>query len=278
MRIRGTGRSPQRCEAAALLLLFAAVIAAAPVHAQSAARPIAGEATCRACRIELVRIATVNDEHYPDGAIGRGAGVLRSRNGTFLVNTGFTQWDALYLAERNGSIVRRIGRPGSGPGEFRIPMFTLETDSAFLVLDPVLGRMSLLHQGSLAYRSSSNIPGTLTSARPVAWPDGTFVFWGTSGEPGAAGLALHVVGPDGRRLRSFRQQEPLDAEVAPVPTVLAVSGANAFWALFQDYRIERWSLDGRLLASFQRQADWLSPGGQQARRAGGRVTTATHLQ
>jgi hypothetical protein len=259
---------------AGVLLLFLTGAAAAPaaLRGQTPPRVIPDAPVCGGCSIERFLIATVHDADYAEGAIGETAGIHVNRDGTFLVQAGFGVWDELYWVGRDGAIVRRIGRLGSGPGEFRIPMFVMETATEYLVADPVLGRITHLDRNGLDFRTTTPIPGTLTGVVPVVWPDGTYLFWGSVGIAGAADHGFHVVSPDGRVRHSFGPSSR--GEETPL---LARSGEHAFWALYRDYRIDRWSRDGRLLASFQRHPDWFRPLDRSTAKPGERFSMRNGL-
>lgn len=98
---------------------------------RAATEIISGEPTCAACTIERSRVATIDDRGFPGGALGELAWAYALRDGRFLV----ASLGALYVTDRTGRIVRRLGRKGAGPEEFEWPLYFMESDSAYLVVD-----------------------------------------------------------------------------------------------------------------------------------------------
>lgn len=233
--------------------IFGLICGSGQANGQVRPQTISGGPTCESCSIERHFLATVQDSTYDDGAIVRTIVLHVNSDGSFLVNAGPGLGSELYLAGRNGAIVRRVGRTGEGPGEYKLPMRLTEADSLFLVLDLSLRRATYLRKPSLELLYTVPIPGGLSPGPTVAFPDGSYVMWARGGTRSTAGHALHHVSGDGRILRSFGP--PLGEDV---PT-LALAGDGGVWIGFDDYRIEKWSVDGDSMAAFVRVADWVKP-------------------
>ena len=182
------------------------------------------------------------------GALVDGGAVHVNADGTFLVKAG-PRWAELFLADESGAIVRQIGRSGEGPGEWFRPLSVAELPDAFVVFDPFLSRVTWLAKGDLAVARTARMPPANTGTLPAVFADGSYVLSGPVPTREAAGRPLHVVTPDGEVLRSFGED--------PSPSVIAPSGDSAVWAAQGDrYRLEKWHLDGRLVAVYEREADW----------------------
>jgi hypothetical protein len=99
-----------------------------------------------------------------------------------------------------------FGRRGSGPGEFRDPVsLGVVAGGEVAVLDRALGRITLfeIERSGASARPVRTIPLDFGSEWMCALPGGNFLIYGLHG-----GQRLHVVGADGRVLRSFAPAEP----------------------------------------------------------------------
>jgi hypothetical protein len=135
--------------------------------------------------------------------------------------------------------------------------YVMEADSFFMIADVALNRMTRLRKPDLEVEGTVPIPGRLISRTPVLFPDGSYVMWGLGFPSGAAGHGLHHVSADGRILVSFGPSAR--ARGGESPPAMAAAGGKAIWVAYDDYRIEKWSLAGQLLASYVREASWVRP-------------------
>jgi hypothetical protein len=74
-------------------------------------RVITDEVSCDSCLIERYLLATIHDRAFPEGAFQNVGVPFVNSDGTFLVIGGRAQSE-LFFADRDGSIVRRIGAEG----------------------------------------------------------------------------------------------------------------------------------------------------------------------
>ena len=146
----------------------------------------------------------------------------------------------------------RIGRCGEGPGEFAevLGIAIGEADSIF-VLDNFLGRVSV-YTPDLEF---SRI------FRLGFFPDGPALFIGAAllintgirtGD--VVGVPFHVFDRDGRRLRSFGSVAgglTSNREIRDRRTLARADSASFWAARINQYLIERWTMDGRLLETLQ---------------------------
>lgn len=224
------------------------------VFGQDFMQTITGSPSCGACRIEQHLLATLEDTTYGPGAFVRGASVHVNRDSTFLMIAGSgLPPSELFVVTRVGSITRRIGRGGEGPGEYRLPMYIAESADSYMIFDVQLGRITHLDRGTLRVQRTVPVPGSIAGTQPAVFPDGAYVFFGDVATRESVGQSLHFVGPDGRLLRSFGPP-PRDGR----PT-LTTSGDSAVWVGYDDYRIELWHREGRLVKTVRREADWVQP-------------------
>lgn len=260
--------------------LFASAIVATgvpvgpAVAAQAAADQeiitISGGPTCERCAIERILLATIHDRSFDGGALVGGGAVHVNRDGTFLVRAG-RRMEELFLADESGSITRQIGRSGEGPGEYFRPLSVAELPQAYVVFDPALGRVTWLDKESFEVSRTVRMPAANTGTAPAVFSDGSYVLGAALPTRGGNDLPLHLVTADGDVLRSFGE--------GPYSTNIAPSGDSAVWVAQVDrYRVAKWHIDGRLLAVYERVADWFPPpADNRSRQAGDRSVRLTEI-
>jgi hypothetical protein len=245
-----------RCHAFAWSLMFVGFLWVKPAQAQPRVYELNGSPSCAACKLERYKIATVRDTDA--GVIGEGAQVFVNSDKSFFLLTGSAVWDELYFANEQGRIVRRVGRTGEGPGEFRMPSDVMENDKSYLVLDPRLGRITTLSKRDLEVLNTIKLP----PIRPLAaraLSGGRYVFSGVAATRAAAGNTLHFVSDDGKTVTSFRPAAMNQSNEGEV-SLIAVSGDTAIWVgTSNQYRLEKWNLNGTLSKVYERHVPWFPP-------------------
>ena len=230
-----------------------------PGHASGQIQPltISGPPTCADCRIERHLLATIHDSTYRGGALAGFAIVHVTSDTTFFITAG-PDLDELYFADRDGTIVRRVGRSGEGPGEYKDPRYVTETDSAFVVFDVRVNRATYLTKDSLALIRTMRLPATPLRKPPVVFLDGSFLFRSNIRSRDRAGLALHAVTPGGTISHSFGPRPQAFPDRLTIGG-MAASGDSAVWiAPLDRYRLELWSREGNLLLLVDRPAPWFN--------------------
>jgi hypothetical protein len=216
---------------------------------------ISGDRDCSDCKIERYLAATLDDADVPGGALGAYAEAHITDDGHFFVHAG-TMRQELYYASPSG-IEARVGQVGDGPGEYRWPMWVMETPDQYTVLDMRLARLTHLRKGSLELLGTSQFQVNPLNP-PVALRSGLY--------------AVNMVLPDDPELRpvqivtgSGEVHASLGNQPGSVPhpaphfaqRVLAPSRDGKLWVgHIRHYRVEKWDLDGNLLAVYERRAPW----------------------
>ncbi len=207
------------------------------------------EVSCKTCRIDLRRERTIGGgsdnflEDWPSSvAMGsRGEIALAIKGGRGLPR----------LTTADGDL-RPLGRRGSGPGEFRVPVTVAFGQGDTLnVFDLGNGRRSEVVADGRTVRSSQFVGGSaILRLLPsndilVAYPSAT---------------RFHLFDRDGNAVRSFGPSIA-NRSGTQGPTYLISNVIDGrFWSVVgKSYALEEWSVDGQLLSRMQREAPWLSP-------------------
>jgi hypothetical protein len=156
--------------------------------------------------------------------------------------------------------VKTIGRPGRGPGEFRIISALGLVDSVLVVFD--IGNSRVTHVSLSSERIIHEHPLPIRPSYLALLPNHTLVLNAVRPSRDMAGQPFHVVDPLGIVLRSFgydgdtyRMDIPFQIE-----RHLATRTAESFWAAYVNrYAIEAWSVTGRRIARFERNVSWFRP-------------------
>jgi hypothetical protein len=162
----------------------------------------------------------------------------------------------IQVFDQRGDLVRRIGREGAGPGEYRrvLPPFFGPGDTAFVV-DYGLGRLTRLAPSG-QYLGSSQLPGA--PRQLIVLPRGLIASGGMR-TPVSAGLPLHRLSRMGDVELSFGTDTALLDPRRPLASrrVIGPADSNHVWSAFVDrYVVERWSVDGDRTHIIERDADW----------------------
>jgi hypothetical protein len=214
---------------------------------------ISPEVSCPTCRIDLVKVATVDDEE------GERAFQLRS----FIFpgwGTGgwyhHTQRGDLYHLDSAGKYIGRLGRLGRGPGEMLEPLAILpaRADSIY-VIDMQLGMVNVFAgDGKFGRRFAAPVYGNASAALR----DGRLVLGGET--VGSRDLFV-ITDAEGKTVRAFRQS---DAPQIPQGRNLAVNVATAsdgsIWSvLLGKYLISKWDTTGKELLRLRAAMPWFHP-------------------
>ena len=234
------------------VLLPALVVAQPPTRIEIAPQP-----TCRDCRIELTKVATLGNPRDSALLTTRSTPVRDSRGRYYAWSANRAQ---VAVYDSSGAFIGTIGRPGEGPGEFAFPGGRILVGAGDS-LRFFQGRAFQVWSPQYRYVRVHPAPGpTLNS--PLLLADGRMVFptWITSGS--GVGQPLHLLSPDGALLKSFGSTQPLDQRACPECYSRALSAsreAGTVWsALTRAYEIEKWTLDGRLaLTIVNPRSPWL---------------------
>jgi hypothetical protein len=205
------------------------------------------------CRIELIPVVSLSERGQltlSDASVS----VAQDKAGRFMTLN--RTRDTIVVFDRNGRFESTVGGRGRGSGQFeRITHFVRMPDGAVAAYDGILRQLVAIGP-SLELRSPLTLPYSPTFVRA----DGTFIAAQQVPDRDLVGHPIHLVGADGRVLRSFGADPPEYRQDLPLATTrLAAPAADGtVWTVAPGrYVIERWhSGTGKRLSSLAIRSPW----------------------
>jgi hypothetical protein len=207
--------------------------------------------------VELQHIATISDRHDPGMlSLNRPLAVQRDSRGRLYAITARRDGIAVYHAD--GRFLTRLGRHGSGPGEFR------------MALPPIPGPGDSIHVFDMGLRRTTVFGPEMHFVRTVRvpyWPamvaqHGYYVIAEQIPTGEHIGYPIHVWDHEGSFSRSFGTDNPeyLPGQERTAARNIGPAGDTAVWAGAPGrYVFEKWDLGtGSRLARVEPEADWFS--------------------
>lgn len=245
----------------ALVYLLSGSPGAAPSRAAAQETVIRNAPLCAACSVRLERVGVYGDAEG-EGWVDNSSRLALLDDAVVVVN--LTARQELVVFDRDGTFLRRLGRFGAGPGEFGvINDIATSADGRLHVMDRRHGRMSVYGQ-DLTLEQVIPMPGRPIDVGLLPLDDGSYVVNAMIGSAERVGLPLHRIGPDGTIVVSYpapstylRPGHEMDLLMR-----MAIGGdRSTFWsAATSTYRVDRYHVDGPLLASFRVEPPWESDG------------------
>lgn len=250
-----------------LVMLAASCINADPGDSSSTntgnARPsdqeeviIDSEAMCADCRVELTPVMEIGD---PEGV-----GMLEAEfnwltpdsHGRYYVYN--TSAPYFWIFDSTGEAVRRVGRSGEGPGEFReITRILVAANDSLFVHDFSLGRVTVLSDDTLLARTFS-VP--FTDATLGLLTGDFLIARGVVSSPERRAQPLHVLSMTGEIGLSFGGDTALwRPELRGIVDMrsVATGDSTTIWAgWWNQYLVERFDTAGNRIQAFRRNPDW----------------------
>lgn len=232
-----------------------------PLSAQQVVRTISSGPTCRKCRIEARWVAKLATDTEPGLLAAWPMSIARDSRGNFLVATSAPRDAGPLVFAPSGRFVARIGRAGSGPGEYRSArsIYRGRGDS-LVVVDPHQPRLSILSPSGTFVRG---FPIPVTSAAALVLEAGDVVVNAPVNDADRVGLPLHTFAAAGAYLRSFGE-----AGASEVPwgfptwlRLMTEAQDGTVWVaeVFRRYRLTQWSRGGDLLHTVEVTPSWFPP-------------------
>lgn len=227
---------------------------------------------CQGCRIELTRLARIGDIDG-DGMLEAQPTMVQldSRGRVFIAVA--PPSPPPYVFDPHGRFVTRIGRRGKGPNEYSLPNAILvgPGDSVH-VLDSQNGRRTVLDPSLRVARSAAHLSPSLHVAvtRSNMLLLSTVLF--AKGVP----HKIHILDADGAVSRSFGSVTSTYRAYGPSQHEILADGVGPYiWSVKPyEYVISKWSLDGELLKTLNREALWFEASPVPSSGALGKKPTA----
>jgi hypothetical protein len=163
--------------------------------------------------------------------------------------------------DTDGTILRRVGREGQGPGEFRgISPLLVGEDDRLHAFDYSQRRVSTFTPD---YELAGTAPIVISRFNRAIAMGGMIVANGMVRFRVEEQAPLHLVDSEGTIVRSFGSETGEYRTSLPETwemRALAPAGNDGVWAApVNQYLIERWSLEGRLTHVVRREVEWFEP-------------------
>lgn len=215
---------------------------------------------CPDCKIELQHSVTLKVDDMARPISGPPTKVVTASTGRRIV---FHPGQAPSLFDSDGRYEGDLGRTGSGPGEYRIPVTAafLPGDS-ILVLDAGLRRATVLSPDLSPVRFIS-LPMPITDVAILHWPD-QVVAAGNLQTSEHASWPLHLLDMSRENAAHMRALGDIPGEIragqdAALRRHLSPADRNSVWAAHTvDYRLSLVSDNGAVLRSVHRKPEWFA--------------------
>lgn len=240
-----------------VLMIFAAAGSSLAPQAAPQER-IPRAQSCNHCRIQVRSVVRIGDPQGPGQIVDFPSSIVQdSRNRYYVGTQGFNE--APWVFDSTGKFLRRLGRVGSGPGEFKRPYRLLVTPGDTIhVFDRGTARRTVL---SPDYRALRSTPITPQIENVLFLGPGRFLYNAPVGSRDRFGLAFHFFDDSGRIVHSFGEGQekwlPRDVTLRAARQ-LATGRRGRFWTsrwLYQ-YEIREWNSDGQLIRTLLPESDW----------------------
>lgn len=219
-------------------------------------------ASCAKCSIRVERIAHLSDARAEINGGARNISTIdRDSRGRLWV-TDFGNRTGVLVFDSLGTFIRKIGRAGSGPGEFRNATAVLVgRHDTVHVFDPSNGRRSVISPTNLRVVDSK--PYSSWGINALERPNGNFVENHTTmSDASGFGVTLAEFSPAGERIRAFGgDNEPYFNWMSRfLDRRLAEDGSGGLYAVHtREYVIDQFGSAGELLRRWERKVDWFPP-------------------
>lgn len=217
-----------------------------------------GVSMCGECPVQLALVATLRAPN-PDEGFFPHVSVSEHSSGRYFVSPGSHSGEVLEYSPQ-GTLLRRIGLRREGAYEFELAERTafLPHDT-IAVFDGILRRMTILSP-DLRFIRSRHIGVRVEDV--VVIDSATMVVEARVPTPERFGLPLHTMTFNGRLAESFGSVDKTvtyHAESSKYRRITVATRSSVWAASLNRYRLEEWSIDGRLLRRIERSPEWFRP-------------------
>lgn len=212
-------------------------------------------------RIKIHDIATIGSDGADGALSSMPESIVRDSAGQFLVAMpSGPAAELVGIYDSAGGFIRRIGRMGSGPGEYQRPGLLLRGahDSIF-IFDNAQRRMTVVSP-ALSYVRSEALPTRVQDAaldsRAQLFVNAPFYRHDSIIRP------VRTFNAGGAHMQSYGTSiAGCSADCSWRLARIIVPDRQGIWLVsrFFDYSAEHWSVDGRMLKRLNIRADWFQP-------------------
>lgn len=208
---------------------------------------------CRtACELTIRLQTTLGDER--DALVTDNYTLQRTPDGRFLFSA-YETGGQILVFDSVGAHVGIAGRQGWGPGEYIFVDRLVVAGDQVHAFDPA-GRRRTILDPALEHLRTDGLPFQALSAAVLH--DTLTVVNMAVAAPERLGYLLHVLGEDGSIVRSMeRQGEQFPFTSQQFRRPAGLDDRRFLSAHASSYRIDEWSADGELLATWTREVPWL---------------------
>ena len=215
-----------------------------------------GPPRCPQCAIEVAQVVTLGGGKTPF-SLHRFSQVVVDSRGNYVVAPTYNAGEIAFF-DATGRYRGSFGRPGQGPGEFGTHIDALRVGNGDTVHVFHENRHTILQPGLAGLVLSRQLPSEALS--PVALGQARWAVHFAAGGP--VQRLLHILDARGNISRSFDDQRPqtgADPFYANIRKVARARNGGVWSARFNEYRMERWSLDGTRQLVVERRIPWFQP-------------------
>lgn len=258
-----------RSFASAWLVVFASVAVASlwlatPLLVQSQGTLVVRDSTSCQCRVYASKALTVG---LSDASLDfdQSTRLARNSRGEFAAAPSADP-GTLVLVDAKGRTLRRFGRLGEGPGEFRPGpkiLFFDRYDSLF-----VFDRERLTVFAPLTQQLARTVAFEIQPWYATLSAEGRLVVQYPLLVNNGVTQLVHELGPDGRIRRSFGGEPRVLESDDLYARVRAIASARdeGIWVAHQNrLRVEKWGSDGAMRLALERRPSWFSPWSEYVR-------------
>jgi hypothetical protein len=219
---------------------------------------------CSSCRVEPVKVLSLPDSlEIQSGMLS----ASQDSRGRFFV--GPTRNQNILVLDSSGTVLRRFGRQGKGPGEFSmIRRFAIVNDTVY-VSD--LGQVSLLTpDGDFIRRFPLPVLDNTSTFLPLRSDLIAYVgdMWDLKTKTSVYGI--HLFDGAGKHVRSLGDSSPRDPKSSPKPVMISTHGLDTIWVAYEHrYEVEKRASSGTVVQRLRRNVEWFPSVGEDAYRRTG---------
>ncbi|MGH7467415.1 MAG: 6-bladed beta-propeller [Longimicrobiales bacterium] len=234
--------------------------AAAQARVPQRAMTIGDRPSCSRCKLEFGRRTLLVDDSSDFGVPGRARNVRLAPDGSvFALFAG--DMTRVYEFSSDGKVLRRLGRRGGGPGEFRrINSIFVDGSGRLHAFDQVLGRKVVFD--SRTRQVVATTPLATRGYSVIVLGEGETILSGPLSGAATAGYPYHKFGSDGTWQKSFGFDEPAfraDLELFMLRRMRPADSRRFWSAPLNEYRLELWNVSGVQERALIGRRNWFEP-------------------